>query len=83
MNCNMIVIKGLIGLLLIASAIGILYGLGKINIRLSQDFNEDDNPDFIEIIMHGFIMLMLLALCFVVILLAYDMGNSLFNEFFK
>lgn len=79
----MIVIKGLIGLLLIASAIGILYGLGKINIRLSQEFDEDDNPDFIEIIMHGFIMLMLLALCFVVILLAYVMGNSLVEEFFK
>jgi len=79
----MIVIKGLIGLLLIASAIGILYGLGKINIRLSQEFDEDDNPDFIEIIMHGFIMLMLLALCFVVILLAYVMGNILVDEFFK
>lgn len=79
----MIVIKGLIGLLLIASAIGILYGLGKINIRLSQEFDEDDNPEFIDIIMHGFIMLMLLALCFVVILLAYVMGNSLVDEFFK
>jgi hypothetical protein len=36
----MIVIKGLIGLVLIASAIGILYGLGKINIRLSQEFDD-------------------------------------------
>jgi multisubunit Na+/H+ antiporter MnhB subunit len=79
----MIVIKGLIGLLLIASAIGILYGLGKINIRLSQEFDEDDNPEFIDIIMHGFIMLMLLGLCFVLILLAYAMGNSLVDEFFK
>jgi hypothetical protein len=79
----MIVIKALIGLLLIASAIGILYGLGKINIRLSQEFDEDDNPDFIETIMHGFLMLALLALCFVVILLAYVMGNSLVEEFFK
>ena len=79
----MIVIKGLIGLLLIASAIGILYGLGKINIRVTKNINEEDNLEFIEIIMHGFIMLMLLGLCFVVILLAYAMGNGLLNYFFK
>ena len=79
----MIVIKALIGLLLIASAIGILYGLGKINISLSQNFNEDENLEFIEIIMHGFIMLALLALCFVVILLAYSIGNDILNHFFK
>jgi hypothetical protein len=80
----MIVIKGLIGLLLIASAIGILYGLGKINLRLSKDeYLYDDNLEFIDIIMHGFIMLMLLGLCFVVILLAYAMGNGLLNYFFK
>jgi len=79
----MIVIKALIGLLLIASAIGILYGLGKINIRVTKNINEEDNLEFIEIIMHGFIMLMLLGLCFVVILLAYAMGNGLLNYFFK
>ena len=79
----MIVIKGLIGLILIASAIGILYGLGKINIRLSQEFDEDDNPEFIDIIMHGFLVIMVLALCFVVILLAFSIGNSIFNYFFK
>jgi len=79
----MIVIKGLIGLILIASAIGILYGLGKLGIKFSQDFDEDYNPEFIDIIMHGFLVIMVLALCFVGLVIAFSIGNSIFNYFFK
>jgi hypothetical protein len=78
----MVVIKGLIGLLFIASAIGILYGLGKLKIKFSKEINKDDNPDFIDIIEDGLIVIMVLLLCFVGLTLTFSIGNAIINSLF-
>jgi hypothetical protein len=77
----MIVIKCLIGLLLFALTIGILYCLGKLGIRFSQEYDEDDNPDYIEILVHGLLVIIVLALCFICLILAFSIGNDVINYF--
>ena len=78
----MIVVNFLIGLAIAASFVGILYGMGKLMIRLSQDFDEDDNPEFIEIILHGLLGLAVVAVCLVGLLLIYALGESVVNKLY-
>jgi hypothetical protein len=78
----MIVVNFIIGLAIAASFVGILYGMGKLMIRLSQDFDEDDNPEFIEIILHGLLGFAVVAVCLVGLLLIYILGEYVVNKLY-
>jgi hypothetical protein len=78
----MIVVNFIIGLVIAASFVGVLYGMGKLMIRLSQDFDEDDNPEFIEIILHGLLGLAVVAVCLVGLLLIYILGEYVVNKLY-
>lgn len=78
----MIVVNFIIGLGIVASILGILYGLGKLGIKFSQDYDEDDNPEFIEIMVQGLLVVMVLAICFVGLVLIYVLGETVVNNLF-
>ena len=67
---------------IVASILGILYGLGKLGIKFSQDYDEDDNPEFIEIILHGLLGLAVVGVCLVGLLLIYSLGESVVNKLY-
>lgn len=78
----MIVVNFIIGLGIVASILGVLYGLGKLGIKFSQDYDEDDNPEFIEIMVQGLLVVMVLAICFVGLVLIYVLGETVVNNLF-
>lgn len=78
----MIVVNFIIGLGIVASILGVLYGLGKLGIKFSQDYDEDDNPEFIEIMVQGLLVVMVLAICFVGLVLIYSLGESVVNKLY-
>jgi hypothetical protein len=78
----MIVVNFIIGLAIVASIVGILYGLGKLGIKFSQDYDEDDNPEFIEIMVQGLLVVMVLAICFVGLVLIYVLGETVVNNLY-
>lgn len=77
----MIVVNFIIGLLIVATIIGTLYGIGLFTLKRSGDYHRD--TDFIEILFNGFLGLMLVAVCIMILLLIYKLGESVVNELFK
>ena len=77
----MIVVNFIVGLLIVATIIGTLYGIGLFTLKRSGDY--DGNTDFIEIMLHGLLGLALIAICVLVLLLIYALGKSVVNELFK
>ena len=77
----MIVVNFLIGLAIVAAIVGILYGIGTFSLRRSGDY--DKNTDFIEIILNGVLGLALIAICVLILLLIYALGEAVVNEIIK
>ena len=76
----MIVVNFLIGLVIVATIVGILYSIGTFSVRRSGEFRY--NPDFIEIMLNGLLGLVLIALCFLILFLIYVLGESVVNKLF-
>lgn len=76
----MIVVNFLVGLLIVASIIGILYGIGLLTIKISGEFPY--NSDFIEIMLNGVLGLTLIAIFVLVLLLIYVLGEEVVNKLF-
>ena len=77
----MVVVNFIVGLLIVATIIGTLYGLGIWDLKRTGDY--DRNTDFIEILIRGILILALIAICVLVLLLIYALGKSVVNELFK
>lgn len=77
----MIVVNFIVGLLIVATIIGTLYGIGLFTLKRSGDYDRD--TDFIEILFHGFLGLMLVGVCIMLLLTIYKLGESVVNELFK
>jgi hypothetical protein len=71
----MIVVNFIIGLAIVLSIVGILYGVGLLSLKISNEY--DESPDFIEIILHGVLGIALIAICLLVLLLIYILGDML------
>ena len=76
----MIIVNFLIGLAIVVSIVGILYGIGTFSIRRSGEFRY--NPGFIEIMLNGLLGLVLIALCFLILFLIYALGAAVTNKLF-
>jgi len=76
----MIVVNFLMGLAIVAAIVGILYGIGTFTLRRSGDY--DKNTDFIEIMLHGVLGLALIAICVLISLLIYALGEVVVNKLF-
>jgi hypothetical protein len=76
----MIVVNFIIGLAIVASILGIVYGIGMFSLKIFNEY--DENVDFIEIIVHGLLGLALIALCLLVLLLIYSLGDYVVNKLF-
>lgn len=76
----MIVVNFIVGLLIVAIVIGTLYGLGLWELKRTGDY--DRNTDFIEILIRGFCVLMLVVVCIIVLLVIYLIGKIVVNELF-
>jgi hypothetical protein len=76
----MIVVNFIIGLAIVASILGILYGIGFFILKRSGELRY--NPDFIEIILNGLLGLALSAICFLILLLIYALGESVVNKLY-
>ena len=76
----MIVVNFLIGLAIVAAIVGILYGIGLFSLKKSGDY--DKNTDFIEIMLHGLLGIVLIAICFLISLFIYLLGESVVNKLF-
>ena len=76
----MIVVNFLIGLAIVAAFLGILYGIGMFILKRSGDY--DKNTDFIEIMLHGVLGLALIAICVLISLLIYALGEAVVNKLF-
>lgn len=77
----MIVVNFIVGLLIVATIIGTLYGIGLFTLERSGDYDRDTN--LIEILFHGFLGLMLVGVCIMLLLTIYKLGESVVNELFK
>jgi hypothetical protein len=76
----MIVVNFIIGLAIVAAIVGILYGVGLLSIKISDEY--DESPDFIEIIVHGLIGLALIGILLLVSLLIYLLGEYVVNKLY-
>ena len=76
----MIVVNFIIGLLIVATIIGILYGLGVYDLKRTEEY--DRNTDFIDILIRGFLILILVVVCVIVLLVIYFIGKIVVNELF-
>ncbi len=76
----MIVVNFIIGLAIIASIVGILYGVGLLYIKIFNEY--DDNNDFIEIIVHGLLGLALISIFLLVLLSIYLLGEYVVNKLY-
>ncbi len=77
----MIVVNFIIGLAIVLSIVGILYGVGLLSLKISDEY--DESPDFIEIIVHGLIGLALIGILLLVSLLIYLLGEYVAGEVTK
>ena len=69
----MIVVNLIMGLVIVGSVIAILYGIGLWSLKKSGDY--DKNTDFIEIMINGLLGLALIAICVLILLLIYALGE--------
>jgi hypothetical protein len=69
----MIVVNLIMGLVIVGSVIAILYGIGLWSLKKSGDY--DKNTDFIEIMLNGLLGLALIAICVLILLLIYALGE--------
>ena len=69
----MIVVNLIMGLVIVGSVIAILYGIGLWCLKKSGDY--DKNTDFIEIMLNGLLGLALIAICVLILLLIYALGE--------
>ena len=76
----MIVVNFLIGLVIVAAIVGILYSIGTFILKRSGEFRY--NPDFIEIMLNGLLGLVLIALCFLILFLIHVLGEAVTNKLF-
>ena len=76
----MIVVNFIIGLAIVAAIVGMLYGIGLFSLKKSGDY--DKNTDFIEIILYGVLWLPLIAICFLILVLIYALGEAVTNKLF-
>ena len=76
----MIVVNFLVGIAIVAAIVGILYGIGMFILKRSGDY--DKNTDFIEIMLHGVLGLALIAICVLISLLIYALGEAVVNKLF-
>jgi hypothetical protein len=76
----MIVVNFIIGLAIVLSIVGILYGVGLLSLKISNEY--DESPDFIEIIIHGLIGLALIGILLLVSLLIYLLGEYVVNKLY-
>lgn len=76
----MIVVNFLIGLAIVAAILGILYGIGMFILKRSGDY--DKNTDFIEIMLRGVLGLALIAICVLISLIIYALGEAVVNKLF-
>jgi hypothetical protein len=76
----MIVVNFIIGLAIVLSIVGILYGVGLLSLKISNEY--DESPDFIEIILHGVLGIALIAICLLVLLLIYILGEYVVNKLY-
>lgn len=76
----MIVVNFLIGLAIVAAIVGILYGIGMFILKRSGDY--DKNTDFIEIMLRGVLGLALIAICVLISLIIYALGEAVVNKLF-
>ena len=74
----MIVVNLIMGLVIVGSVIAILYGIGTFILKRSGEFRY--NPDFIEIILNGLLGLVLIALCVLILLLIYALGEAVVTK---
>ena len=76
----MIVVNFIIGLAIVASIVGILYGVGLLCLKIFNEY--DENVDFIDIIVHGLLGLVLIGVLLLVLLLIYALGETVVNNLF-
>ena len=76
----MIVVNFLIGLSIVAAIVGILYGIGLFSLKRYGDYDED--TEFIQIILHGVIGLILIGVCLFTLALIPILGEYVVNKLF-
>ena len=76
----MIVVNFIIGLAIVLSIVGILYGVGLLSLKISDEY--DESPDFIEIIVHGLMGLALIGILLLVSLLICLLGEYVVNKLY-
>lgn len=77
----MIVVNLIMGLVIVGSVIAILYGIGLFTIKRCGNYDEETH--FIEIIGHGFLGLMVIAIGVDLLFLIYVIGELVVDNFFK
>lgn len=77
----MIVVNLIMGLVIVGSVIAILYGIGLFTLKRCREYDEE--TDFIEIIGHGFLGLMVIVIGVLLLSLIYALGELVVDKFFK
>lgn len=68
----MVVVNFIVGLLIVAIVVGILYGLGLWSLKRNGDY--DKTTGFIEVVYNGVLPLALICVCIALLLLIHLLG---------
>lgn len=74
----MVVINFIVGLLIFVVPLSVMYGLGLWSLKRTGDY--DAQTDFVEIMFNGFLALMLMVACVLLLIVIYALGRLVVNN---